>query len=177
VLVADEPTSALDVSVQAQVLAVLRKLRTEEEMAIVMITHDLNVVRSLADRVCVLYRGRVLEAGATEVVMEHPRHPYTRLLIDSRPGVSGHLPVVNAETDTHPCVYAGRCPLRDDDCLGLSYTRTSQTTSEHRAACVHPLSQSDEPTTTSGRSGQPDVPSTAGPGAVGRHSAPQEGTK
>lgn len=116
VLVADEPTSALDVSVQAQVLALLRRLRLEQEMAIVIITHDLNVVRSLADRILVLYRGRTMEVGSADDVLGEPAHPYSRLLVDSRPGVEGVLPVVLSEVGPHPCSFAARCPIRQHDC-------------------------------------------------------------
>lgn len=146
VLVADEPTSALDVSVQAQVLALLDRLRTEQSMAVVMITHDLNVVRSVADRVHVLNRGRTVEIGSALGVLDSPRHPYTRLLVDSRPGIEGLLPVVSEAIGDHPCIFAGRCAMRQDDCADLDPSRL---TSGPRAdtpsddaqvvACAHPL--------------------------------------
>lgn len=141
VLIADEPTSALDVSVQAQVLTLLRRLRAEEGMAIVLITHDLNVVSSVADRVFVLYQGHAMEAGATDAVMAAPAHPYTRLLLDSQPGVAGMLPVMTGDAPGHPCPFAGRCPLRQPDCVHLDHTSffSAPADGEHEAACLHPL--------------------------------------
>lgn len=144
VLVADEPTSALDVSVQAQVLTLLRRLRVEQDMAIVIITHDLNVVRSLADRIMVLYRGRTLEVGDAADVLAEPAHPYSRLLVDSRPGVEGILPVVQSEVGAHPCVFAGRCPIRQEDCAHLDPSSGTDLRPEADGAprwvsCRHPL--------------------------------------
>lgn len=146
VLVADEPTSALDVSVQAQVLGLLRRLRAEQDMAVVIITHDLNVVRSLADRIQVLYRGRTMEIGGAQDVLEAPAHPYSRLLVDSRPGVRGVLPLVEAQVGEHPCAFAARCPLRQPDCSKLDPSVTelldrapADDSSPRRVNCRHPL--------------------------------------
>ncbi len=85
VLIADEPTTALDVTVQAQILALLARLRAEHEMAVVLITHDLAVVAEEADRVAVMYAGRIVESGRVSEVFEDPRHPYTRGLLESVP--------------------------------------------------------------------------------------------
>ncbi len=84
-LIADEPTTALDVTVQAQVLALLMRLRTEHGMALLLITHDLAVVAETADRVVVLYAGQVMETGRAPVIFDAPRHPYTRALLDALP--------------------------------------------------------------------------------------------
>jgi oligopeptide transport system ATP-binding protein len=84
-LVADEPTTALDVTVQAGILRLLDHLRREQGLSIVLITHDLGVLSSIADRVAVFYAGRVVEAGARADVLSHPRHPYTRGLLDALP--------------------------------------------------------------------------------------------
>ena len=84
-IVADEPTTALDVTVQAGVIRLLDRLRREQGLAIVLITHDLGVLSSIADRVAVFYAGRVVEAGGREEVLGHPRHPYTRGLLDALP--------------------------------------------------------------------------------------------
>jgi oligopeptide transport system ATP-binding protein len=84
-LIADEPTTALDVTVQAGIIRLLDRLRRETGLSIVLITHDLGVLSSIADRVAVFYAGRVVEAGGREDVLAHPRHPYTRGLLDALP--------------------------------------------------------------------------------------------
>ncbi len=84
-IVCDEPVSALDASVQNQILNLLRQLRQERSLTLLMISHDLNVVRYLSDRICVMYLGRICEIGPAETVFAHPLHPYTRLLISSVP--------------------------------------------------------------------------------------------
>jgi len=84
-LIADEPTTALDATVRLQILALLDELRVETGMALLLITHDLNLVRRHAEHVAVMERGVLVEQGATAEVMAHPRHPYTRKLVDSRP--------------------------------------------------------------------------------------------
>jgi oligopeptide/dipeptide ABC transporter ATP-binding protein len=84
-LIADEPTTALDVTVQAGILELLDRLRREHELAVVLITHDLGVLSSVADRVSIFYAGRVVESGAREDVLQRPRHPYTRALLDALP--------------------------------------------------------------------------------------------
>jgi oligopeptide/dipeptide ABC transporter ATP-binding protein len=84
-LVADEPTTALDVTVQAGIIRLLDRLRNESGLTIVLITHDLGVLSSIADRVAIFYAGRVVEAGTRTDVLGHPRHPYTRGLLDALP--------------------------------------------------------------------------------------------
>jgi oligopeptide transport system ATP-binding protein len=84
-LIADEPTTALDVTVQAGILNLLDRLRREHELAVVLITHDLGVLSSIADRVSIFYAGRVVESGPREDVLQRPRHPYTRALLDALP--------------------------------------------------------------------------------------------
>lgn len=90
-LIADEPTSALDVTVQAQVLALLKDLQAESGMGIVLITHDLGVVEKVADRIIVMQAGRVVETGTAAEIMNAPRHPYTRKLLDAMPGRHGFV--------------------------------------------------------------------------------------
>jgi oligopeptide transport system ATP-binding protein len=84
-LIADEPTTALDVTVQAGILRLLDRLRRENELAVILITHDLGVMSSIADRVSIFYAGRVVESGITRDVLQQPRHPYTRALLDALP--------------------------------------------------------------------------------------------
>lgn len=85
VLIGDEPVSALDVSVRAQILNLLEDLRVDFQLTLILVSHDLSVVRHMTDRVLVMQQGRVVEEGATRAVFQHPRHPYTRLLLDSIP--------------------------------------------------------------------------------------------
>ncbi|MCX6966152.1 MAG: ABC transporter ATP-binding protein [Verrucomicrobia bacterium] len=80
-LIADEPTTALDVTIQAQILAELRRLRAEFDMALILITHNFGIIRGLCDRVAVMFRGEIVETGKTESVLENPQHPYTKALI------------------------------------------------------------------------------------------------
>ncbi|HKG74501.1 MAG TPA: ABC transporter ATP-binding protein [Aestuariivirgaceae bacterium] len=97
-LIADEPTTALDVTVQAQILELLRELKGELGMALLLITHDLGIVRHMADRVCVMQGGRIVEAGATEAVFARPKHAYTRQLLAAEP--SGAPPKADPEAAT-----------------------------------------------------------------------------
>lgn len=125
VLLADEPTTALDVTVQAQIMALLRDLRAETSMAVVLITHDLALVSEQADRVVVMYAGNVVEQGLVSDVFESPRHPYTRGLLDSVPvgtergselrSISGSPPELHAIPTG--CVYQDRCPLARQRCV------------------------------------------------------------
>ena len=124
VLVADEPTTALDVTIQAQILDLLRALAARGT-AIVLITHDMGVVADIADRVAVMYAGRIAETGTAEAVFARPRHPYTALLLAALPRlndapksrlatIEGSVP---APGEYGPgCRFAGRCPLADARC-------------------------------------------------------------
>lgn len=125
VLIADEPTTALDVTVQAQIMALLKSLRTEFDMAVVLITHDLALVAEEADQVAVMYAGQVVETGPVAEVFANPRHPYTKGLLDSVPvsAVRGETlkSIGGAPPDLHSipagCVYQDRCPLARDLCV------------------------------------------------------------
>jgi ABC-type dipeptide/oligopeptide/nickel transport system ATPase component len=100
-LVADEPTTALDVTIQAQIMDQLRELKARIGMAIILITHNFGIIGGIADRVAVMYRGKIVETGETAEVLRHPRHPYTRALIDCipKPGQRGRrLTTIQHET-------------------------------------------------------------------------------
>ena len=125
VLLADEPTTALDVTVQAQIMALLKELRTEHDMAVVLITHDLALVAEEADRVAIMYAGNVVETGLVSEVFGSPRHPYTKGLLDSVPvhAVRGEdlKSIGGTPPDLHSipsgCVYQARCPLAREICI------------------------------------------------------------
>ena len=124
-LIADEPTTALDVTVQAGILRLLDRLRREHELSVILITHDLAVMSSLADRVSIFYAGRVVESGPREDVLQRPRHPYTRALLDAlpHPEAARDTPLV-AIKGTPPtpqqippgCPYHPRCPYAIEIC-------------------------------------------------------------
>ncbi|WEK60889.1 MAG: ABC transporter ATP-binding protein [Candidatus Microbacterium colombiense] len=109
-LVADEPTTALDVTVQAQILDLIRTLRDETGMGVLFISHDLGVIGQLCERIAVMYRGRIVESGSTQRVLEDPQHPYTRALLESipRPSVPVRSPLAvippDNDFDTVPAV-------------------------------------------------------------------------
>ncbi|MGD6743069.1 ABC transporter ATP-binding protein [Streptomyces sp. BH106] len=124
VLLADEPTTALDVTVQAQIMQLLRDLRAERDMSVVLITHDLALVSEQADEVVVMYAGTVVESGPVREVFGEPRHPYTKGLLDSVPVHAARgeelRSIGGAPPDLHSipsgCVYQDRCPLVRDLC-------------------------------------------------------------
>src|SRR5690606_21368398 len=124
VLLADEPTTALDVTVQAQIMELLRDLRSERDLAVVLITHDLAVVAEEADQVAVMYAGRVVETGPVDEVFAAPRHPYTRGLLESVPASvrrgEALTSIPGSPPDLHSvpsgCAYQERCPLVEDVC-------------------------------------------------------------
>lgn len=121
-VVLDEPTSALDVSVQATVLNLLNDLQRRNDTAYLFISHDLRVVRYMADRIGVLYRGRLVEEGASEQIFAGPNHPYTEMLLaadDTEPGPAGPAPFAS-EIETQAgqgCAFASRCPQAQPACM------------------------------------------------------------
>jgi peptide/nickel transport system ATP-binding protein len=128
VVLCDEPTSALDVSVQAQILNLLLKLRRELNLTYVIITHDLAVVEHMATRVAVMYLGRIVEEADTRALFAHPRHPYTRALLASvlTPDPTLGLPETHLgiaypnPIDPPPgCTFHPRCPKADDQCASV----------------------------------------------------------
>ena len=125
-VIADEPTTALDVTVQAQILELLQELRRELGMAIVLITHDLGVIAGLADRVLVMYAGRIVERGPVQAIFDDPRHPYTLGLLRSMPRLDAPMPVeLNAIAGQPPnlqalpagCAFRERCGFAFGRCV------------------------------------------------------------
>jgi peptide/nickel transport system ATP-binding protein len=125
-LIADEPISALDASAQAQIANLLSELVDDADLGLILVSHDLSVVRQVADRVAVMYLGRIVEIGATDVVWGNPRHPYTEALIAAIPQVGagvlpGDLPgdVPDPANPPAGCRFHPRCPLAQDSCREL----------------------------------------------------------
>jgi oligopeptide/dipeptide ABC transporter ATP-binding protein len=145
-LIADEPTTALDVTIQAQILDVIRDVRARRELAVVLITHDLGVVAGLADRVHVMYAGRVVEQGGVEDVFYRPRHPYTQRLLRCLPRLDirdrelepiGGVPPSLLELPSG-CAFWPRCTLADDRCrLLLPMLDDPTKDGGTRVACHH----------------------------------------
>jgi oligopeptide/dipeptide ABC transporter ATP-binding protein len=122
-LVADEPTTALDVTIQAQILDLLRQMKDTFHLSLLLITHDLGVIAETADRVAVMYAGRIVEEGAVRDIFRAPKHPYTRGLLASTPGgapgarlraIEGTVPTLGALPSG--CAFHPRCPDRFDPC-------------------------------------------------------------
>ncbi|UOM37166.1 ABC transporter ATP-binding protein [Acuticoccus sp. I52.16.1] len=143
-LIADEPTTALDVTIQAQILRLMKALREERGTAILIITHDMGVVADIADRVCVMYGGRVVETGPVFDVFDNPSHPYTRLLLSTIPRLTGHRKQeLRAIEGTVPdlahwptgCRFRTRCPIAQDDCARMPPLMGVDPL--HQAACWH----------------------------------------
>ena len=149
IIVLDEPTSALDVSVQARVLALLMELQQTFDLTYIFITHDLSVVRNIARRVSVMYRGRVVESGPTESVFAAPRHRYTNMLLSSIPVVSDAELAVKPNWTWDPgaiegqgqhsdgCPFAPRCPHAVDTCWS-EMPDLEALADAHLAACHRP---------------------------------------
>ena len=149
VLIADEPTTALDVTIQAQILDLVKRMRSELGTAVLLITHDLGVVADMADRVAVMYAGAIVEEGEVFEIFEGPRHPYTRLLLRSMPSLDdvrgGPLRVVGGvvpEPRDWPagCRFHPRCPLRAPRCTEAEpkLEGWGDGPSDHRVACWYP---------------------------------------
>lgn len=142
-IIADEPTTALDVTIQAQIMELLKDMQKDIGMSIILITHDFGVVGELADRVAVMYAGKIVEEGPFKEVFDHPLHPYTRALIDSIPGmkvqrgsrlesIKGMVP--NPLRFPTGCRFHPRCPEAGEEC---SYNEpTDVYFGDRRVACL-----------------------------------------
>jgi peptide/nickel transport system ATP-binding protein len=160
VLVADEPVSSLDASIRGEILALLLRLRDDLGLSVLVVTHDLGLAWNIADRIAVMYLGRIVEVGTTEQVLASPRHPYTKALLSVVPEIEEHEPVVlRGETPDPTRVPAGcrfhpRCPALAsgeadrhgirDSCLGEDLPVLAAT-GEHRSACWLPESAAGKP--------------------------------
>jgi len=123
-VIADEPTTALDVSIQAQIISLLKEITREHGTAVMLVTHDMGVIAETADRVAVMYAGRVIEIGPVRDIVKHPSHPYTEGLMDSIPAldrrvdrlrqIDGSMPRLTAIPPG--CPYNPRCPKVFDRC-------------------------------------------------------------
>jgi oligopeptide transport system ATP-binding protein len=143
VLIADEPTTALDVTIQAQILALLAQLKRDRGMSMVLVTHDLGVVAGIADRVVVMYGGRIVEQGGVKDILLAPQHPYTRALLASMPRIDevGNAPLQaiggqppNPRHLPSGCAFHPRCALAAERCTTL---RPALTATAGRAVACH----------------------------------------
>ncbi len=144
-VICDEPTAALDLSIRAQILNLLKEVQRARGCSFLYISHDLLTVRFLADRVAVMYLGRIVEEGPTEAIFTAPRHPYTKALLDSAPTLDKLMTLPLALPGEMPdprerfvgCRFASRCPSVTDHCIKVDPPRTDE---EARAFyCHHPV--------------------------------------
>jgi oligopeptide/dipeptide ABC transporter ATP-binding protein len=146
-LIADEPTTALDVTVQAQILALILELRDQLGMSVILITHDLGVVAGTADRMMVMYAGRIVEAGSVRSIFARPSHGYTAGLMAALPAagqsrgglaeIAGSVPRLTGSAAA--CTYAPRCAYATRACT-LDAPPMEELSATHSSACIHAAS-------------------------------------
>jgi oligopeptide/dipeptide ABC transporter ATP-binding protein len=151
ILIADEPTTALDVTIQAQILELLKRLVDEEGMSLILITHDLGVVAGVCERTNVMYAGRFVETGPTDTIFERPRHPYTVGLLKSIPRLDAsrkeRLEPIKGSVKTllekpTSCAFAPRCAYAVDESL-RSVPELREIEPGHLVACFNPVPVQD----------------------------------
>jgi peptide/nickel transport system ATP-binding protein len=144
ILIADEPTTALDVTVQAQILDLIRELQAQTGMSVILITHDLGVIAENCDHVVVMYAGRIAETSGVTDLFKNPLHPYTKGLLTSIPsrakGAKTILPTIKGSVPSlldmpKGCRFADRCPLVEEICWQVS--PPERPTGNHRTAACH----------------------------------------
>ena len=163
-IVLDEPTTGLDVTTQAHVLDTVRTLCRQHRVAALYVTHDLAVVANLADRVAVMYAGRVVEEGPTMEIFAEPAHPYTRYLIAAAPDMTGERPMVGlarprsgARDPPRGCFFAARCELAHRRRVARRCRRWPRSRRSHRAV-RHPVRGPGADRAGRGRAGAPSQP-------------------
>lgn len=148
-LVLDEPTAALDVSVQAQILNLLKELQNKLDLSMLFISHDLGTVHFIADRVMVMYLGNLVEMGSVDDVLIHPKHRYTQALLDSMPKLDPDkrkafnpisLEISDISQRDEGCPFSPRCSRANTDCL-QSKPNLIQYNAGHFSACIHPVEE------------------------------------
>ena len=144
VVIADEPTTALDVTIQAQILDLLREMKTALNLSLLLITHDLGVIAQTADRVAVMYAGRIVEEGPVRAIFREPQHPYTRGLLASMPGgapgqrlraIQGNVPMLGGLPPG--CAFHPRCPDRVEACTSAAPPEFPVGTDHQARCCLH----------------------------------------
>jgi peptide/nickel transport system ATP-binding protein/oligopeptide transport system ATP-binding protein len=150
-IICDEPVSALDVSVQAQILNLLKSLQDEFDLTYVFISHDLSVIRQVSDRIAVMYLGRIVEIGSSELLYEHPRHPYTAALLSAvpRPETNGNSAarqriVLSGDVPSpvhppHACIFHPRCPRFQEGHCDVEEPQLRRFDGDQEAACHYPV--------------------------------------
>jgi oligopeptide/dipeptide ABC transporter ATP-binding protein len=178
-VIADEPTTALDVTIQAQILDLLREMKDAFHLSLLLITHDLGVVAETADRVAVMYAGRIVETGPVRQIFRQPAHPYTRGLLASMPGgapgqrlraIEGSVPLLGALPPG--CAFNPRCPDRFEPCTvapppdyvagpsqtARCYLHDPQVAVQNRQSAIRPSGASGRPEPADGRHPQSEMP-------------------
>jgi len=151
-LIADEPTTALDVTIQAQIVSLLRSISEEHNSSVIFVTHDMGLVARFADRVAVMYAGRIVEMSPVNEIFDSPQHPYTQGLLASIPSIDGELPKRLAQVAGSPpdlaalgagCAFAPRCPRAMERCIELDPPLVQLDTTRHAACLLHVPEEAD----------------------------------